>query len=747
MRGHRNTMNYKINSIRLGDLGLALLVIAGLLACGGCSGACSASLDANITLDATAPQAYDGSAVIIGPDGAILVQDFTVSPGSATVPPFGHVTFTAPIPVTWAVGEPSAGTITDGGLYTASAVTGTFHVIATSVEDPSKHGAATVTVVAANGQGCSPVGPPSNAGTATLPADRATFWQPGVSYNGGIPCRATNCATLSPSGSDDTQAINNALAKCAKDQTVQLKAGTYKISGNGVEVPANVTLRGEVDGNGRPASLLVRQDGQPFSVIAVGSRYSSDKFKTMTGTCAKQDPASCGINLAADAPRGSSTLTLASNPGLSVGEIVYVDMATDPNLTWWNPARSPGGGQGSDPSRGWFSNYDRPIAQVMEVQAISGNTISFTTPFHINFTVANKAQLWQYSTPATKWAGVENVYTYGGGGGDGGGDIHFYTCAYCWAKNVEADFSNGTAINLDGTFRSEVRDSYSHTSADPNPGGGGYLMGMNRGAADNLFENNISWNGNKVIVMRATGGGNVIAYNYMQDSYGAGYKTIPEIGLNAAHMTTPHYELFEGNESSNFDADSVWGGSIYITVFRNSFTGLRISAPPLKLTDQAGRHAAGNQEGHWWYTFIGNVLGFPDMTLNVPMPGGNTGQTSWAADATGAACGNSAVAKMWCIGWDDNGNWGAPQNPLVLQRTIRDGNYDFVSKAIAWASGEHPIPDSLYLGGPPAFFGSSPWPWVDPLTGTTHALPAKVRWNAMVSGGTHRSPLDVEKGI
>jgi hypothetical protein len=205
--------------------------------------------------------------------------------------------------------------------------------------------------------------------------------------------------------------------------------------------------------------------------------------------------------------------------------------------------------------------------------------------------------------------------------------------------------------------------------------------------------------------------------------------------------------LFEGNESSNFDADSVWGGSIYITVFRNSLTGLRISAAPLQLTDQAGRHAMGNQQGHWWYTFSGNVLGTAGMVLNVGMPGGYTGQTSWVADATGAACGDSSVAKMWTVGWSDNGNWGAPQDTLVAQRTIRDGNFDFVTKAVNWANGAHALPDSLYLGSAPAFFGSNPWPWVDPLTGSTHTLPAKARWAAMVSAGTHRSPLDISKGI
>jgi hypothetical protein len=36
-----------------------------------------------------------------------------------------------------------------------------------------------------------------------------------------------------------------------------------------------------------------------------------------------------------------------------------------------------------------------------------------------------------------------------------------------------------------------------------------------------------------------------------------------------------------------------------------------------------------------------------------------------------------------------------------------------------------PHPNSLYLTSAPAFFGTNPWPWVDPTTGTTYTLPAK----------------------
>lgn len=57
--------------------------------------------------------------------------------------------FSANGDVNWSVSEGSGGgTITAAGLYTAPAVAGTFHVVATSRSDPSKSAAATITVLA-----------------------------------------------------------------------------------------------------------------------------------------------------------------------------------------------------------------------------------------------------------------------------------------------------------------------------------------------------------------------------------------------------------------------------------------------------------------------------------------------------------------------------------------------------------------------------------------------------------------------
>lgn len=83
----------------------------------------------------------------------------------------------------------------------------------------------------------------------------------------------------------------------------------------------------------------------------------------------------------------------------------------------------------------------------------------------------------------------------------------------------------------------------------------------------------------------------MIGYNYMEDGWISYAQSFVETGLSASHMTTPHYELFEGNLCFNFASDATWGNAIYVTVFRNHLTGHRRSIAPLSFIDREGRRA------------------------------------------------------------------------------------------------------------------------------------------------------------
>jgi len=654
---------------------------------------------------------------------------------------------------------------------------------------------------------------PSNSSTYALPTNRAALWQPGVSYaptsgiyapahpptgwTGGIPARTTICATLSPSGGDDTNKINAALAACPANQTVLLTLGKFIISGNGIQITNSyVTLRGSGPGPGMSgalntfpsasaATLLVKSDGNSNSnpVVTIGTITF---LNTMWQTAA----------FASDATQGANSVTLSAAPpsGLAPGEIVYVDETYDSTLTWYDTAYDDqASGAGYD---GWGEGeygvsvaQSRPIGQAMEVASVSGNTVTFTTPFHQSYRVSHSAHLGRIQlSQRTSWVGLENLFVTGGDGGDGGGNVVFGNSSYSWAKNIESAGHGpkygGGLVHFMSAFRCELRDSYLHSNAAdiPNisPGGGYYNIVLDSYNADSLVENNISWIGNKVMVMRGTGGGNVIGYNYMDDGYGEAYPNQMETGLNADHMTTSHHELFEGNYSWQMGTDSRWGNSIYITWFRNWSTAQRVSAwsgipstsvaagnPLIKYVyssggqkfyyeDEYNRNPIKVGSHHWWYNFVGNVLGSSTLPLltnprsyyNVPQTGYDY---QWVGPNLPASIDTTRV-PMWTFGVPDGGEptiAGNGLDPSVLPVTLRDANFDYATNAVHWhgiggsavtqtsgpgasQSGGSVLPSSLYLPGKPAFFGSGAWPWVDgssasnPLPGT---LPAQTRFN------------------
>jgi len=531
--------------------------------------------------------------------------------------------------------------------------------------------------------------------TIVLPPERRTTWNPGIP--GGIPTRTTVCATINAStygngSSDATLGIQAAIDACPEGQVVQLSAGDFKVDGSyPITINKGIVLRGA----GPSATKLKKITTTANPLILIGERWLEE---------------AASVNLTANAAKGATSVQVSSTAGFNVGQLVLVDELTDDSYVYWgaDPAVAPGG-----VGRGWFTRYDRPVGQMLEIDSISGNTVTFTTPLHIAFDTAHTAQLTRYTIPyGAKYAGVEDLYVRGGQDDN----ITVRLAMYSWVKNVESDWSMGDSVGMDRSFRCVLRDSYAHDTPNPTPGGAGYMLSVSEYTADSLVENNIFINGNKVMVMRASGGGNVIGYNYFDNGYIAYNLGWMETGLNASHLTCPHFELFEGNQAFNIDGDDTWGGAVYNTFFRNHTTGKRRS-----FDDIQSRRAIGLMYGHYYYSFVGNVLGTADQD---PTP--YTGFAyedfwPWKDDPIG----------LWRIGYTPT-DWNAEPDARVVSTTHRHANFDYATNSVHWASGfDQTLPDSLYLASKPAFFGNSPWPWVD-ATGATklHTLPARARYDA-----------------
>jgi hypothetical protein len=576
---------------------------------------------------------------------------------------------------------------------------------------------------------CSVMAAGAPVGAGLIPSTSLTTWAPGVR---GIPARTRVCATVNAAtygnGRDEASgAIQNAINGCPEGDVVQLSAGTFTLN-NHIRIAKGITLRGA--GQRQTTLQKTNQTSEQEQIIIIGP----SRWPYLDETTA--------VNLTADAVQGAMSVTVQNGAGFAPGQFVKLDEDDYTTATWMAlPARISGTApqilatdrivwpirnpsvQGDLPLPGglsWHSRSGRPLAEIKEVTAVNGNTITFSTPVHITYTTAKIAQLVRYTgvdNIFVRRAGVEDMTLTGGSDGN----VSFSNAAYSWVKNVECTTYGNPCVDIRNGFRLELRDSYIHDTIHPYPGGGGYALSLQQGTSEVLIENNVILGANKVIVMRSAGAGSVVGYNYMDNAFIGNYHGWMEVGLNGSHMVGSHHVLFEGNQSFNYDSDDTWGGALAMTVFRNHLTGRRRDFP-----NDDNVRTAGLMFGSWWHTFAGNVLGEAGR------------MEGWIYEDPGDGTYGHSTSKwgkkftIWKLGYAP-GAWDQAPDPKVRSTVTREGNFDYVTNSVRWDHEPRELPNSLYLTEKPAFFGDLPWPWVDP-TGTTKVatLPARVRFDSMV---------------
>lgn len=609
----------------------------------------------------------------------------------------------------------------------------------------------------------------------TLPSDRSTTWQPGVTYNGGIPSRTTIYTTINSTGdtTDRATTIQTALDNCPSGQVVLLGTGDFYLSTGLILRTDNITFRGTRSSSsvysrlvkpvaGRPSTA--GQGSSPYDAVTVSKAASLNLDGATTAFAAS-------TTLSANGTKGSYSITVTSATGFSVGDLVRVDelsnaaFRTDPRGggTIWASSDFRVTYQCTNPPDGledftggtlpsWFAAYtvaDRPTCEMKKISAISGNTITFTTPLHIDYRTANTAKMSKYNGTVVRNSGIENISAYG----FNLGTFSFHLADGCWMDGCEADFWYDKPFNFRAAFQCELRKSYHHSTPYPSNSAENYGFIFNWASSDCLIEDCIGFMCNKVTAARAAGAGCVVGYCYL-DAGTIGYSPSDdwvEVGANASHFVGCHHVLFEGNWAWNADSDFTHGNSVYMTHFRNHYTGYRSTfVSPFTggtYNDLTGSNTGGSgtapgpngllrcaavQNFGYGHSFVGNVLGLSGQMSTWRLEGSDIFDTK----------------SVWLPGWaptaarptqdpnvKDGSFWGA---------ILRDGNYDYKTNSQLWhglggtALSTHTTPpavstlrDSLYLSSKPAFFGSYTWPWVDPVGSTkTYTLPAKARYDA-----------------
>lgn len=542
------------------------------------------------------------------------------------------------------------------------------------------------------------------------PLDRTTPYWHLAGVPGGVPSanwpifvnlRTTGNASYLCAAdgiTDDWAKINAAINDCPSGQVVYAPAGIYRFTKQ-FFFPNR-------------APMVIRGDGPGLTIfkgqIAVENDGSSFFWFGQTDT--DDPPAGNIFNIYSGHSKGSSNISTTASftsAGIAVDDLLLVDQLNDAG--WGNAnglVTSMGWQGGSLTNPASFADRDRDgtrnLHQTVRVLSVNnGTNIVYWPPLNWDFNSALSPQVTLLGSGAVlKNVGWEDftLTNANATGNTHGGHQQFiiYGANQCWIKNVETADAKSYHMFWFQQVQSMVIDCYIH----------GHTISVNdrpygieiRFATSFLLQNNIFDNCFAAIAINSGGSGNVIAYNFVTNSYTFD-PTLLSAAINSAHAAFTMMNLYEGNVCNEIQADYFWGSSGLNTYFRNRVTGTDAGVTQNRKPISMDRNSLSNN-------IINNVLGLGGITwqLNV------SPAESYPFD-------KNVIYRMGYPGIGQNGYIDPPDTTAasydsrVLLTAIIHGNYDFATSSTINSNG---LPtthlNSYYLAGKPEWFSNSPFP-------------------------------------
>ena len=565
---------------------------------------------------------------------------------------------------------------------------------------------------------------------------RSIDWsRAGVS--GAIPNRTTVCATLNP-GATAAQ-INTAIANCASGQVVKLNAGTYNLTtGLTLSGKSNVTLRGA----GADQTFLV-------FAASTGCMVGGADICISDGAGLYPPNPGHSASWTAGYSKGTTSITLSSTTGLSVGDVLVLDQLDDSNTDTGNVWVCSTTDVCSSEGDSGIRRPNRSQSQLVVVNAINGSTVTFDGAglYMPNWVAAKSPGAWWGSQPSVHHIGIEDLSLNHSASNQMSG-IFVTGARDWWVKNIRSINSNRAAVWVYGATRGTIRDSYFYGTQNSESQSYGIETDM---TSDMLVENNIFQH----MALGAPTGesvtGSVYGYNYgVDDYYVSSGNTSWMQGSLYHHSAGISFHLFEGNDGPGFTADQIHGTSNFATIFRNYLVGWESA----KTQQTIAVHIYSFNR---YFNVIGNVLG---------RPGSHTNYEGFPASTGVGGPDANSNTSVYMLGW--SGNQAKyptmPNDPLVRLTLMRWGNYDIVTGTSRFVATEVPsglglyanplpagtvLPASFYLSARPSWWGSGAWPAIGPdvtggpvagAGGHVYKIPAR-RCFENVMGGAFGSGL------
>jgi hypothetical protein len=163
-------------------------------------------------------------------------------------------------------------------------------------------------------------------------------------------------------------------------------------------------------------------------------------------------------------------------------------------------------------------------------------------------------------------------------------------------------------------------------------------------------------------------------------------------------------------------ADDFWGSSSHFVFFRNWLWGDETGTGVPSFPPEEGYDAIDLYPLQTYYSFVGNVLGNPNL------------HTTWSS-ATLRGFDEYAEAATPIVYSFGTASGSIPSGDTT---SLNHGNYDWKTKGVAyWDGGTvHALAASMYYSAKPAWWGAQAWPPIGPdVTGLATSIPAKDRFS------------------
>jgi hypothetical protein len=505
-----------------------------------------------------------------------------------------------------------------------------------------------------------------------------------VGVEGGIPTYSTRSGSvISPVGTAATNRTNitTAFGAAADDTYVELAAGTFDIDTSFDLSNSRTELRGQVDANGVPTTILNFTGGgdRLIHLRTTGWDLTSVPAFTIRDI---STPAASSL-------RGVTTVTLTAAPtGLVANQIMFV--YTDQIFQ-------------SDTASSDF--LGKELSQIVRVSSVSGNDVTFAPAINADYLTGTIHIAFRTLSASLKRSGLRNLKLTSAGNGQGH-YVGFSGADECWAYNLVTIKVPAGAYHFYpyGSYRCEVR--HCDVSVITGNSNSGYCINPIQ-SSQCLFEDNHFHDVPNVMPMFGMNGSS-FSFNYAHDM---SYAPTLEAWLSQGvfyHGGHNHYNLFEGNRHASDHNDSFGNATSRNNVyFRNRIPGWDANTVQ-GVPKSDNTKCFFNSVRMVNQTIVGNVLGTDGYHTGYDVTGDtNTEEFS-----------DSVIY--------------AQENAMV--GLTRKGNYNYVNDAVpaseALAAGEALVPSYRY-SSKPAFFGVCPWPPIDPANPTqsdnVESIPAGYR--------------------